>query len=92
MRRERWIIDGNYSSTLAARLDAADTAVFLDLPTRVCLARFVWRRLQPGDAPGMPAGRRAYVTRSAVRGIISFAAATESESFLASPSVTIGSR
>ncbi len=32
-----WIIDGNYCSTLHIRLAACDTAIWLDLPTWVCL-------------------------------------------------------
>lgn len=34
--RDAWIMDGNYSGTLARRLPAADTIVFLDLPRRDC--------------------------------------------------------
>ena len=37
MRREEWIIDGNYSSTLEWRMDACDTVFFLDYPVDVCL-------------------------------------------------------
>ena len=37
--RESWVMDGNYSGTLAARLAACDTVIFLDLPRIVC----VWR-------------------------------------------------
>jgi adenylate kinase family enzyme len=42
----RWIMDGNYSSTLAARLSRADTVVFLDMPTMLCLWRVLCRTLR----------------------------------------------
>jgi len=35
--REGWIIDGNYTGTLALRLNAADTVLYLDYPVQVCL-------------------------------------------------------
>jgi adenylate kinase family enzyme len=60
VRGERWIIDGNYGGTLDARLAAADTAVFLDFPTSLCLRRIVVRRIRyrgrsrPDMAPGCP--------------------------------------
>ncbi len=40
--RESWVIDGNYSGTLARRFEACDTAIFLDLPRTLC----VWRALK----------------------------------------------
>lgn len=42
MERAAWIMDGNYSGTLARRLEACDTVIFLDLPRLTC----VWRVLK----------------------------------------------
>jgi adenylate kinase family enzyme len=42
----RWLIEGNYASTLAIRLAAAETVIFLDLPALVCLWGIVQRRLR----------------------------------------------
>lgn len=42
--KERWVIEGNYASTLPVRLAAADTVIFLDLPATVCLWGIVQRR------------------------------------------------
>jgi adenylate kinase family enzyme len=42
----RWIIEGNYASTLPVRLEAADAVIVMDLPTRTCLRGIVQRRLR----------------------------------------------
>lgn len=39
-----WIIDGQYGASLCVRLERADLAIFLDLPTSLCLWR-VGRRI-----------------------------------------------
>ncbi|MBX7047005.1 MAG: hypothetical protein K1X86_14335 [Ignavibacteria bacterium] len=36
-KEERWIIDGNYISTMAMRAEEADTIIFLDFNMFVCL-------------------------------------------------------
>lgn len=40
---ERWVIDGNYSSTQHLRFPAADTIVDLDFPRRIALPRVIRR-------------------------------------------------
>ncbi len=34
---DEWLIEGNYGSTLAPRLERADTVIYLDFPIRLCL-------------------------------------------------------
>jgi adenylate kinase family enzyme len=55
---ERWIVDGNYGSTLDIRLARADTVIVLAPPRLVCLAgalrRSLGRRGEAVQAPGCP--------------------------------------
>jgi adenylate kinase family enzyme len=58
--RPEWIIDGQYGSSLLTRLQRADLAVFLDLPTSLCLWRIARRiigtygRVRPDMGAGCP--------------------------------------
>ena len=56
--RERWVMDGNYSGTLDARVQACDTAVLLDYPRLLCLARVMQRaiRFRGRTRPDLGAG------------------------------------
>lgn len=57
---DRWILDGNYGSTLELRLKRADLAVFLDLGRWITLFRVIRRtvttygRVRPDLGPGCP--------------------------------------
>lgn len=37
LKEEKWIIDGNYSSTFEMRMAEADTMIYLELPLRICI-------------------------------------------------------
>lgn len=56
--QDAWVMDGNYGRTLARRLAACDTVVFLDRSRWLCLWRAIARWLRYGgrDRPDMPAG------------------------------------
>lgn len=43
LKREAWVMDGNYSGTLDLRIAACDTVVFLDLPRALCVRRVLKR-------------------------------------------------
>ena len=55
-----WVMDGNFSGTMARRAAFADAIVFLDLPRWLCLLRVLWRialgygRTRADVAPGCP--------------------------------------
>lgn len=58
---EAWLIEDNYGSLLAPRLERADTIIYLDFPIRLCLWRLVKRiaahrgRARPDMPEGCPA-------------------------------------
>ena len=45
----RWVIDGNYNSTLPIRLRACDTVVLMDVSTLACLRGLLGRQLRHGS-------------------------------------------
>lgn len=50
IKKDCWIIDGNYRNTLKYRIKAAELIFFFDLPTEVCLNGAMNR----GKRPDMP--------------------------------------
>jgi adenylate kinase family enzyme len=74
--RDTWILDGDYAGTLDRRLAACDTAVFLDVPRRVCLWRAIkrWLRFRGRPRPDVAAGCREQLSREFVRWIWAYPA------------------
>lgn len=52
LKAPRWIIDGNYGSTMDQRLARADAVIFLDYPVELCLQGVLARRGKP--RPDLP--------------------------------------
>ncbi|MFD1335800.1 DNA topology modulation protein [Oceanobacillus iheyensis] len=46
VKRQEWIIDGNYGGTMEIRLNSADTIIFLDIPRIICVYRAFKRILK----------------------------------------------
>lgn len=68
----RWIIDGNYASSLPIRLHAADTVIFLDLPAWACLWGIGQRRLKHRGGQHQEIGVYDRITWNFVRYIIGY--------------------
>ena len=52
LKKDRWIIDGNYLSTMELRLKNCDTVIFLDYPLSTCIGGVLERMGKPrSDMP-----------------------------------------
>jgi adenylate kinase family enzyme len=60
IKRPAWIMDGNYGGTMEMRMQRADTIIYLDRPTWLCLFRVLKRIIRHHGRvrPDMPAGCR----------------------------------
>jgi len=72
--RDRWIIDGNFVNAGDTRFDRADTAIFIDLPRRLCIARAIRRSVRDRHRrrPDLPEGCREGLEWSFVRWMWNF--------------------
>ena len=52
-----WVIDGNFTHTIAPRFRAADTVIYLDIPTWLSLFRAIRRVLRAASAISASARR-----------------------------------
>jgi len=69
-----WIIDGNYGGTMEARLNEANTIIFLDMPTITCLWGVINRYFQYKNStrPDMTEGNNERVTLEFLSYIFSY--------------------
>lgn len=60
--RDRWVIEGNYSACMPARLARADALIWCDPPLSGCLRRYALRCLvrDGGRSGGLPGARREF--------------------------------
>jgi adenylate kinase family enzyme len=54
--KDSWIIEGNYTGTLPIRAHRADTIIYLNFPTPLCLYRVLKRIVQKKERPDMGEG------------------------------------
>lgn len=70
--KPRWVIDGNYASTLPIRLAGADTVVFLDLHPIACLWGILQRRARYGGGQHDAVGVYDRITWNFVRYVLGY--------------------
>lgn len=58
VRRDSWIMDGNFGGTREMRIKASDTVILLDIPRYICLYRVIKRAIayRGKHRPDMAAG------------------------------------
>jgi adenylate kinase family enzyme len=58
VKKDKWIIEGNYNNTFSIRAEQADTIIYLELPLYVCLYRVIkrWLTNLGKTRPDMPQG------------------------------------
>ncbi len=73
-KQESWIMDGNYGGTMDIRIKRADTLIFLDYPTWLCLFRVIKRTIKHYNKvrPGMSNGCRERFSLSFLHYVFTF--------------------
>jgi adenylate kinase family enzyme len=74
IKEEKWIIDGNYKSTMEMRMNAAGTIIFLDFPKWLCMYRAIKRRLinRKIPRPDIPQELNERITANFVKWILTY--------------------
>ncbi|MEM1321240.1 MAG: hypothetical protein AAGG75_13375 [Bacteroidota bacterium] len=55
-QKDHWVMDGNYGSTMDQRIERADTVIYLNMPTWLCLYRILkrWLQFRGRTRPSLP--------------------------------------
>ena len=69
---DEWVIDGNYRSSLAIRLDRADTIIFFDFPKWLCLWRAFKRSFKRDQTFDKPEGMREKISWELIKQVITY--------------------
>jgi adenylate kinase family enzyme len=79
VRKDSWIIDGNYSGSLETRLAACDTVIFLDIARSVCVWRLLKRvvRYRKKNRPDMAEGCEERFNLEFVRWVWNYSSRTK---------------
>jgi adenylate kinase family enzyme len=74
LKKDSWIMDGNFGGTMEMRLAACDTAIFLDLPRTVCLYRVFkrWLTYRNTNRPDMTEGCNEKIDLEMLRWVWTF--------------------
>ncbi|WP_296676333.1 topology modulation protein [Novosphingobium sp.] len=74
LAQDRWILDGNYGSSLPLRIARADTVIRLDYPTWLCLCRVLrrWWHWRGQTRPDMTAGCPERIDLPFLRYVLNF--------------------
>ena len=70
--KKQWIIDGNYHSSLDARLQPADTVIFFNFPRWICIYRALRRSFQKEQPFDKAAGNYEKVSWGLIKKILTY--------------------
>lgn len=72
LQKEAWIIEGSYYDGLTMLLKAAETIIFLDMPTNLCLKRVVKRSVTERSRPDLPKNTKDILRPRLIKRVLQF--------------------
>jgi adenylate kinase family enzyme len=74
VQEDKWIMDGNFTSSLDIRLNRADTIVFVDLPRFIRIFRVIkrWYNNRNSNRPDLPQGCKEQIDMKLLKSVWNF--------------------